>query len=84
MHLRENREVPDPELCESDSRKRDEDQSLQVKIQAFEEKLEEEVTQEETETDSPGPQRCRSLGQIAQDERRDIRSNRWVCSRSSP
>ncbi|XP_058243773.1 ventricular zone-expressed PH domain-containing protein isoform X2 [Hemibagrus wyckioides] len=72
----ENKEVADPNRCDSDSRKRDEDQSLQVKIQAFEEKLEEEVAQEEAGTDSPGPQRCHSLGQVARDERRDIRFNR--------
>ncbi|MCI4378928.1 hypothetical protein PGIGA_G00222020 [Pangasianodon gigas] len=73
---RENKEVADLKQCESDSRKHDEDQSLQVKIQAFEEKLEEEVAQGEAERDSPGPQRCHSLGQVARDERRDIRFNR--------
>ncbi|KAK3570958.1 hypothetical protein QTP86_031224 [Hemibagrus guttatus] len=71
----ENKEVTDPSRCDSDSRKHDEDQSLQVKIQAFEEKLE-EVAQEEAETNSPGPQRCHSLGQVARDERKDIRFNR--------
>lgn len=76
--IRENKEVADPNRCDSDSRKHDEDQSLQVKIQAFEEKLEEEVAQEVAETDSPVPQRCHSLGQVARDERRDIRFNRWV------
>ncbi|XP_060779035.1 ventricular zone-expressed PH domain-containing protein isoform X2 [Neoarius graeffei] len=73
---RETKEVADPKQCESDSRKNDEGQSLQVKIQAFEEKLEEEAAQEEAERDSPGPQRCYSLGQVARDERRDIRFNR--------
>ncbi|XP_060734695.1 ventricular zone-expressed PH domain-containing protein isoform X1 [Tachysurus vachellii] len=72
---RENKEVADPKQCD-DSRKRAEDQSLHVKIQAFEEKPEEEVAQGEAETDTPGHQRCHILGQVQRDERRDIRFSR--------
>ncbi|XP_071386778.1 ventricular zone-expressed PH domain-containing protein [Centroberyx affinis] len=51
------------------------EQRLQVKIQAFEEKMEEEG-EEEAEEDSPAPQRRYSLGQAARDERREMRFNR--------
>lgn len=80
VHIRENKEIADLKQCQSNSTKHDEDQSLQVKIQAFEEKLEEEAAQGEVQGDSPGPQRCHSLGQVARDERRDIRFSRWVDS----
>ncbi|KAF4071873.1 hypothetical protein AMELA_G00267910 [Ameiurus melas] len=71
---RESKEVADLKRCESDSRKQDD-----VKIQAFEEKLEEEVAagaQGEAERVSPAPQRCQSLEQVAWDEHRDNRFNR--------
>lgn len=79
--IRENKEVADPKQCD-DSRKHAEDQSLHVKIQAFEDKLEEEVAQGEAETDTPGHQRCHILGQVQRDERRDNRFSRWVGLRS--
>ncbi|XP_053356507.1 ventricular zone-expressed PH domain-containing protein isoform X2 [Clarias gariepinus] len=69
----ENKAVVDPRQCKTDTRSHDEDQ---VKIQAFEEKLEEEAAQVEAERDSPGPQRCHSLGQVAQDVHQDIRFSR--------
>ncbi|KAF5898642.1 ventricular zone-expressed PH domain-containing protein 1, partial [Clarias magur] len=75
----ENKEVADPRRCNTDSRSHDEDQvkSLQVKIQAFKEKPEEEeAAQVEAERDSPGPQRCYGLGQVARDVRQDIRFSR--------
>ncbi|XP_036441028.1 ventricular zone-expressed PH domain-containing protein [Colossoma macropomum] len=54
----------------------DEEQRLQVKIQAFEEKMGEEGVEVDTEGSSPGPQRRHSLGQAARDERREMRFNR--------
>ncbi|XP_031429576.1 ventricular zone-expressed PH domain-containing protein [Clupea harengus] len=54
----------------------DEDQRLQVKIQAFEEKMVEEVEEAPGEESSPAPQRRYSLGQAARDERREMRFNR--------
>uniref|UniRef100_A0A8C1TWN1 Ventricular zone expressed PH domain-containing 1 n=1 Tax=Cyprinus carpio TaxID=7962 RepID=A0A8C1TWN1_CYPCA len=53
-----------------------ENQRLQVKIQAFEQKMGDEVEEFEGEGASPGPQRRHSLGQAAQDERREMRFNR--------
>ncbi|XP_029923670.1 ventricular zone-expressed PH domain-containing protein isoform X3 [Myripristis murdjan] len=61
------------------------EQHLQVKIQAFEEKMgeeggqeeeEEEEEEEEVDEDSPAPQRRYSLGQAAREERREMRFNR--------
>ncbi|KAM3875341.1 ventricular zone-expressed PH domain-containing protein [Diretmus argenteus] len=52
------------------------EQRLQVKIQAFEEKMGEEGGEEEAEEDSPAPQRRYSLGQAAREERREMRFNR--------
>ncbi|XP_063061391.1 ventricular zone-expressed PH domain-containing protein [Engraulis encrasicolus] len=55
----------------------EEDQRLQVKIQAFEEKMVEECGAEPQEDESsPPPQRRYSLGQSARDERREMRFNR--------
>lgn len=53
-------------------------QRLQVKIQAFEQKMGDEVEEFEEEGASPGPQRRYSLGQAARDERREMRFNRWA------
>ncbi|XP_076592216.1 ventricular zone-expressed PH domain-containing protein [Chaetodon auriga] len=52
------------------------EQRLQVKIQAFEEKMGEEGGEEEVEEDSPGPQRRYSLSQAVREERREMRFNR--------
>ncbi|KAL2096501.1 hypothetical protein ACEWY4_008649 [Coilia grayii] len=54
----------------------DEDQHLQVKIQAFEEKMVEEGGDTQEDENSPAPQRRYSLGQSARDERREMRFNR--------
>ncbi|XP_029923669.1 ventricular zone-expressed PH domain-containing protein isoform X2 [Myripristis murdjan] len=65
--------------------RRGSEQHLQVKIQAFEEKMgeeggqeeeEEEEEEEEVDEDSPAPQRRYSLGQAAREERREMRFNR--------
>ncbi|KAK9958439.1 hypothetical protein ABG768_010561 [Culter alburnus] len=53
-----------------------ENQRLQVKIQAFEQKMGDEEVESEREDESPGPQRRHSLGQAARDERREMRFNR--------
>uniref|UniRef100_A0AAX7TM22 PH domain-containing protein n=1 Tax=Astatotilapia calliptera TaxID=8154 RepID=A0AAX7TM22_ASTCA len=55
------------------------EQQLQVKIQAFEEKLGDTVEDEEEEAageDSPAPQRRYSLSQTVREERREMRFNR--------
>ncbi|XP_027136230.1 ventricular zone-expressed PH domain-containing protein [Larimichthys crocea] len=53
------------------------EQRLQVKIQAFEEKMGEEGgEEEEAEEDSPAPQRRYSLSQAVREERREMRFNR--------
>uniref|UniRef100_A0A8C2ZLN8 Ventricular zone expressed PH domain-containing 1 n=1 Tax=Cyclopterus lumpus TaxID=8103 RepID=A0A8C2ZLN8_CYCLU len=53
------------------------EQRLQVKIQAFEEKMGEERGEEgEVEEDSPAPQRRYSLSQAVREERREMRFNR--------
>ncbi|XP_068564758.1 ventricular zone-expressed PH domain-containing protein [Cebidichthys violaceus] len=53
------------------------EQRLQVKIQAFEEKMGEEGgEEEEVEEDSPAPQRRYSLSQAVREERREMRFNR--------
>ncbi|KAM6945997.1 ventricular zone-expressed PH domain-containing protein-like [Aplochiton taeniatus] len=52
------------------------EQQLQVKIQAFEEKMGEEGGEGEMEGESPAPQRRYSLGQAAREERRQMRFNR--------
>ncbi|XP_038549075.1 ventricular zone-expressed PH domain-containing protein isoform X1 [Micropterus salmoides] len=52
------------------------EQRLQVKIQAFEEKMGEEGGEEEVEEDSPAPQRRYSLSQAVREERREMRFNR--------
>ncbi|XP_026143696.1 ventricular zone-expressed PH domain-containing protein [Carassius auratus] len=49
---------------------------LQVKIQAFEQKMGNEVEEFEEESASPGPQRRHSLIQAARDEHREMRFNR--------
>lgn len=55
------------------------EQRLQVKIQAFEEKMGEEGGEEEAEEeDSPAPQRRYSLSQAVREERREMRFNRSV------
>ncbi|XP_008283741.1 ventricular zone-expressed PH domain-containing protein isoform X1 [Stegastes partitus] len=51
------------------------EQRLQVKIQAFEEKMGEEEEEEVVE-DSPAPQRRYSLSQAVREERREMRFNR--------
>ncbi|XP_073707103.1 ventricular zone-expressed PH domain-containing protein isoform X2 [Garra rufa] len=62
--------------AESSSDMFTETQCLQVKIQAFEQKIGDEVEELEEEAASPGPQRRHSLGQAARDERREMRFNR--------
>uniref|UniRef100_A0A4W6E8G1 Ventricular zone expressed PH domain-containing 1 n=1 Tax=Lates calcarifer TaxID=8187 RepID=A0A4W6E8G1_LATCA len=52
------------------------EQQLQVKIQAFEEKMGEEEGEEEAGEDSPAPLRRYSLSQAVRDERREMRFNR--------
>ncbi|XP_073347714.1 ventricular zone-expressed PH domain-containing protein [Pagrus major] len=52
------------------------EQRLQVKIQAFEEKMGEEGGEVEVEEDSPAPQRRYSLSQAVREERREMRFNR--------
>uniref|UniRef100_A0A3Q0S7S0 Ventricular zone expressed PH domain-containing 1 n=1 Tax=Amphilophus citrinellus TaxID=61819 RepID=A0A3Q0S7S0_AMPCI len=54
------------------------EQQLQVKIQAFEEKLGQTGQEEEAEAeeDSPAPQRRYSLSQTVREERREMRFNR--------
>lgn len=55
------------------------EQQLQVKIQAFEEKLGDTVEDEEAAgEDSPAPQRRYSLSQTVREERREMRFNRSV------
>lgn len=56
------------------------EQQLQVKIQAFEEKLGDTVEDEEEAAgeDSPAPQRRYSLSQTVREERREMRFNRSV------
>lgn len=54
------------------------EQRLQVKIQAFTEKLGEEGGEEEVGEESPTPQRRYSLSQAVREERREMRFNRWV------
>ncbi|KAI4897482.1 hypothetical protein NFI96_024082 [Prochilodus magdalenae] len=75
---RGNKEVADSKQgeLECSPAEDDEEQRLQVKIQAFEEKMGEEGVEAETEGSSPGPQRRHSLGQAARDERREMRFNR--------
>lgn len=51
---------------------------LQVKIQAFEEKMGEEEGGNEVDEDSPAPQRRYSLSQAVREERREMRFNRLV------
>lgn len=55
-----------------------ENQHLQVKIQAFEQKMGDEEVESEREDESPGPQRRHSLCQAARDERKEMRFNRWA------
>ncbi|KAI1893893.1 hypothetical protein AGOR_G00128340 [Albula goreensis] len=63
--------------CDLESSVSNGDEKLQVKIQAFEEKMGEEgETERESEGGSPGPQRRHSLGQAAREERREMRFNR--------
>ncbi|XP_050991238.1 ventricular zone-expressed PH domain-containing protein isoform X1 [Labeo rohita] len=76
---REEEKVQDlsrPCEAESSSEMFAENQRLQVKIQAFEQKMGDEVEELEEEGASPGPQRRHSLGQAARDERREMRFNR--------
>ncbi|KAI7802608.1 ventricular zone-expressed PH domain-containing protein [Triplophysa rosa] len=69
-------EMSRPREAESSSDVFDDNQRLQVKIQAFEEKIGDEGAESEGEGGSPGPQRRHSLGQAARDERRDMRFKR--------
>lgn len=71
-------EMSRPCEVESSSEVFDDNQRLQVKIQAFEEKIGDEGAESEGEGGSPGPQRRHSLGQAARDERREMRFNRQV------
>lgn len=48
----------------------EEDEKLQVKIQAFEEKI-------NVDSSTPGSVRRYSLGQVSKEERKDMRFNRW-------
>lgn len=48
----------------------EEDEKLQVKIQAFEEKI-------TIDTSTPGSVRRYSLGQVSKEERKDMRFNRY-------
>jgi len=48
----------------------EEDEKLQVKIQAFEEKI-------NVDTSTPGSVRRYSLGQVSKEERKDMRFNRY-------
>ncbi|XP_051952601.1 ventricular zone-expressed PH domain-containing protein [Xyrauchen texanus] len=64
------------QLCESSSEVFAGSKSLQVKIQAFEQKIGEEGAESDTEGGSSGPQRRHSLSQAARDERREMRFNR--------
>ncbi|XP_016371423.1 ventricular zone-expressed PH domain-containing protein-like [Sinocyclocheilus rhinocerous] len=76
---REEEKVQDlsrPCEAESSSDMFAENQRLQVKIQAFEQKMGDEVEEFEEEGASPGPQRRHSLGQAARDERREMRFSR--------
>ncbi|XP_049919951.1 ventricular zone-expressed PH domain-containing protein isoform X1 [Epinephelus moara] len=76
MHCRVD-EVCPPSPCASlPGGGRASEQRLQVKIQAFEEKMGEEGVEEEVEEDSPAPQRRYSLSQAVRDERREMRFNR--------
>ncbi|XP_069390242.1 ventricular zone-expressed PH domain-containing protein [Paralichthys olivaceus] len=52
------------------------EQQLQVKIQAFEEKMGEDRAEEEVEEDSPASLRRYSLSQAVREERREMRFNR--------
>uniref|UniRef100_A0A8C9ZVJ1 Ventricular zone expressed PH domain-containing 1 n=1 Tax=Sander lucioperca TaxID=283035 RepID=A0A8C9ZVJ1_SANLU len=52
------------------------EERLQVKIQAFDEKMAEEGEEEEVEEDSPAPQRRYSLSQAVREARREMRFNR--------
>ena len=54
------------------------EQQLQVKIQAFEEKMGEARAEEEVEEDSPASLRRYSLSQAVREERREMRFNRSV------
>ncbi|XP_042343301.1 ventricular zone-expressed PH domain-containing protein [Plectropomus leopardus] len=76
MHCRVNEACP-PSPCASlpggGGGGRGPEQRLQVKTQAFEEKMGEEGGEEE---DSPAPQRRYSLSQAVREERREMRFNR--------
>ncbi|XP_066541005.1 ventricular zone-expressed PH domain-containing protein [Hoplias malabaricus] len=77
--VREKKERADSSQgeCECSSAEEDEEQHLQVKIQAFEKKMGEEGLEETTVGSSPGPQRHHhSLGQAACDEQREMGFNR--------
>ncbi|XP_058608103.1 ventricular zone-expressed PH domain-containing protein isoform X1 [Onychostoma macrolepis] len=77
--VREEEKVQDlSRSCEAESGSEmfAENQRLQVKIQAFEQKMGDEVEEFEEEGASPGPQRRHSLGQDSRDERREMRFNR--------
>lgn len=54
------------------------EQRLQVKIQAFEEKMGGDGGEVEVEENSPAPQRRYSLSQAVREERREMRFNRFV------
>lgn len=54
------------------------EQQLQVKVQAFEEKMGGDGGEVEVEENSPAPQRRYSLSQAVREERREMRFNRFV------
>ncbi|XP_037631122.1 ventricular zone-expressed PH domain-containing protein isoform X1 [Sebastes umbrosus] len=78
MHCRVDEACPPSPCASLPGAGRGSEQRLQVKIQAFEEKMGEEGGQgagEEAE-DSPAPQRRYSLSQAVREERREMRFNR--------
>ncbi|XP_049432152.1 ventricular zone-expressed PH domain-containing protein isoform X1 [Epinephelus fuscoguttatus] len=76
MHCRVDEACPPSPCASLPGGGRASEQRLQVKIQAFEEKMGEEGVEEEVEEDSPAPQRRYSLSQAVREERREMRFNR--------
>ncbi|XP_056139055.1 ventricular zone-expressed PH domain-containing protein isoform X1 [Lampris incognitus] len=68
--------LPSPCVSPAVREEGESEQRLQVKIQAFEEKIGEEGGDGKLEGDSPAPQRRYSLDQAAREERREMRFNR--------
>ncbi|XP_033487762.2 ventricular zone-expressed PH domain-containing protein isoform X1 [Epinephelus lanceolatus] len=76
MHCRVDEACPPSPCASLPGGGRASEQRLQVKIQAFEEKMGEEGVEEEVEEDSPAPQRRYSLSQAVREERREMRFSR--------